>query len=33
MAWLDAGRPDTDLVAGRIRATVEGIVEAARTES
>lgn len=31
MAWLDAGQPDPDLVAGRIRAAVEGIVAAAHT--
>lgn len=30
MAWLDAGQPEPDLIAGRIRATVEGIVRAAQ---
>jgi AcrR family transcriptional regulator len=31
MAWLDAGQPDPDLVAGRIRRTVEGVIDAARS--
>lgn len=32
MAWLDAGQPDPDLVADRIRTTVEGIVHAAQAK-
>lgn len=32
MAWLDAGQPDPDLIAGRIRHSVEGVIDAARTE-
>lgn len=32
MAWLDAGRPDPELVSDRVRRAIGGIIEAARPE-
>ncbi|MFC4852696.1 TetR/AcrR family transcriptional regulator [Actinophytocola glycyrrhizae] len=33
IAWLDAGRPDLEQAAGRIQHVIDGVVQAARTET
>jgi hypothetical protein len=33
IAWLDAGRPDPDLAADRIRHVIAGVITAAAADS